>query len=175
MPAVDKQCPRFEDLPSTRCAHLAGRDVILRRTASETSTQSEAGCRVCRVRASDKSEKTATRTAVQITRSRMYSEPCVNRAERAARCRRCASLYCRSRLFPTRIPHLHGFVKAAADDPLPVWAESHAETMLVCPLSVSVSWPVSCIPDLHRSSRLPLTIRFPSGLKVTLPTLECVL
>ena len=41
-------------------------------------------------------------------------------------------------------------------------------TRIVCPLSVSVSWPVAASQTFTVLSSLPETIRRPSGLKATL-------
>ena len=57
-------------------------------------------------------------------------------------------------------------IPTSTDDPLPVGVRLTLKTGK-CPLSVSVSWPVSASHTFTVSSRLPLMIRWPSGLKIT--------
>ena len=72
-----------------------------------------------------------------------------------------------------RVPDLQRLVIAAADDPLPVRAEGHAATCVLCvePLERERFLARRRVPDLHRPvTALPETIRLPSGLKATLTT-----
>ena len=71
------------------------------------------------------------------------------------------------------VPHLHRLVDAGGGEPLAVGAERHAQTPLVCPLRVRVSWPVAASHTFTVSSALAEARRLPSGLNATHLTSPC--
>ena len=82
----------------------------------------------------------------------------------------CVALERERFLAAGRVPHLQRLVPAAAGDPLAVGLKATLVTQSVCPLSVSISWPLAASHTFTVLSALPLTIRLPSGLKATLIT-----
>ena len=65
------------------------------------------------------------------------------------------------------VPDLHRFIVARGGDATAVGAERNAVTESVCPLSVSVSWPVTASQTLTVLSSLAEAMRRPSGLNAT--------